>query len=710
MIEQIYQSILPTLEQFHQLAYWLAFFAALLETALAIGLLIPGSTFLLLLGALSASEALNFSGLLVFAIGGAILGDNLNYWLGRRYGHRWMLEGMWFFKPTHFNQAHLFFEHHGAKSVFLGRFIPSIKEIAPFVAGTVGMRRGVFFFWNVLGGIGWGLEWIGAGYLFAQSLKLAQVWVSRVGLTILAILLIWLTVWLLKRALLKNGPGIWLVIRSLSRSITRALHKNPFIIRFRKRHPRIRQFIVQRTDPKHFYGLPLTLLLLSFTYVLALFGGVVEDFATSDPFVSIDHATAQLVANYRMPELIPLFIWITALGSSIVVLPLLFLSALILRLLKRQWLMLPLFISSAGATLMSALGKMAFQRPRPLEAVLLEQSYSFPSGHATIAVAFYGFLGYMLMRSTTSWRQQVNRFFLSAVIIALIGLSRIVLGVHYLSDVWAGYLVGTMWLIIAISISEWLVWNGRIQLKVNVNRPQHTMAWAMAAVGLLGYLTFVTYWQPARFTAPVISTEQIAQPINRFLIDRSLAYTETVSGAQAQPLGFVILARDQLTLTSSLIESGWRTSDDVSLKNMLRLAQQGMDYATAPMAPAFWNEKINDSAHQQTAQISDQPVNNTLRIWQTPYRIDAANVFVGVARAYERIQWRVLHRASPDVDAATDAFITTLQDTGQIVQHCGTTLVGPTIGHFSLAGDFFSRGNIQLINLVGSGATLAECE
>jgi len=709
MIEQLYQSILPTLEQFHQLAYWLAFFAALLETALAVGLLIPGSSFLLLLGALSASGALSFPTLVVFAVCGAILGDNLNYWLGRRYGHRWTRDGMWFFKPSHFDQARHFFDRHGAKSVFLGRFIPSIKEIAPFVAGTVGMKRGVFFFWNVLGGIGWGLEWIGAGYLFAQSLKLAEVWISRIGLTILAIVLISLFGWLLKRALLKHGPEMWLVIRSLSRSVARALRENPFIVRFRRRHPRLRKFVAQRTDPTHFFGLPLTLLVLSFSYVLALFGGVVEDFISADPFVAIDHATAQLVANYRMPELVSPFIWITALGTRAIVVPLILLSALILWVLKRPWFILPLFISSAGASIMSALGKIAFQRPRPLEAVLLEQSYSFPSGHATIAVAFYGFLGYLLIRSTSSWRQQVNRFFLSASLVFLIALSRIVLGVHYLSDVWAGLLVGTMWLIIAISVSEWLAYSGRIDFKADIPAPSRSKAWILTAVGMAGFVVFISYWQPTRFIVPDNKAIQITQPIEQFLIDQGIAYTETANGKKSQALGFIILDQNHVTLQNHLKASGWNQADKVSLKNMLRLVRHGDNYLNAPMAPAFWNEKINDFAGQRSSEISGNTFNNTLRIWKTPYRIGDAHVFVGIVRAIEDIQWRLVHRVSRDIDAATDSFVSSLQDSGQLSQHCSRSLVGPTIGNLTLGGDFFSRGKLQLLNMNNSGSAIPNC-
>jgi len=163
MIEQLFQALLPNIEHFHSLTYWAAFVAAFAETALVVGLLVPGSTLLLLLGALSATGQIDFAGILWFGVAGAVLGDNLNYWLGKRFGQRWLSAGVWFLKPGHFEQAHTFFDHKGARSVFLGRFIPSIKEIVPFIAGSAGMRRGTFLFWNLLGGIGWGLEWIGGG-------------------------------------------------------------------------------------------------------------------------------------------------------------------------------------------------------------------------------------------------------------------------------------------------------------------------------------------------------------------------------------------------------------------------------------------------------------------------------------------------------------------------------------------------------------------
>ena len=198
-MDKFFAAILPAIEHIHLLGYAAAFLVALLETVIVVGLFLPGSTLLLLLGALAAHGALDFADLLGFAVAGAVAGDNVNYWLGQRYGHQWRRDGVWRLSPAHFAQARRLFDRHGAKSVFLARFIPSMKEIAPLVAGTVGMRHRSFMLWNVLGAIGWGLQWIGAGYVFGHSLKLAQVWMSRAGIALVAVLLaVWL-LWLLQR-------------------------------------------------------------------------------------------------------------------------------------------------------------------------------------------------------------------------------------------------------------------------------------------------------------------------------------------------------------------------------------------------------------------------------------------------------------------------------------------------------------------------------
>jgi membrane-associated phospholipid phosphatase len=129
---------------------------------------------------------------------------------------------------------------------------------------------------------------------------------------------------------------------------------------------------------------------------------------------------------------------------------------LILWFLQYRRYILPLLATILGSAAFTQLGKLVFHRPRPQSALYVEHSFSFPSGHATVAVAFYGFLTYIVMREAKRWEVKVNICFAGIGVVLLIGFSRLYLGVHYLSDVWGGYLVGALWLIAGISMCEWL--------------------------------------------------------------------------------------------------------------------------------------------------------------------------------------------------------------------------------------------------------------
>ena len=699
MIEHLYHALLPSIEHFHSLGYWVAFATALGETALVVGMLLPGSTLLLLLGALSATGQLDFAGIFWFGVAGAVLGDNLNYWLGKRYGRRWVKAGVWFLRPEHFERAHDFFNQNGAKSVFLGRFIPSIKEIAPFVAGSVGMRRGVFLFWNLLGGIGWGLQWIGGGYLFGQSLNLAQAWMSRAGLLLLGVLLTWLALWYLKRILVRQGPQIWMLLASLSRSVRSALAANPYLRRQRRRYPRLVAFLGARFDRSRFDGLPLTLLVLALGYVAVLFGGVVEDLLTSDSIVAVDQAVAQLVARFRPHELVPVFTWVTALGVSIVVAPLLLIALGGVWLTRGRWLAISLLVSAGGTAIFNTLGKLAFQRPRPVEAVLLEHSYSFPSGHAAIALGFYGFLGYVLIRSTDGWKTRVNILLSTFVFALLIGLSRIVLGVHYLSDVWAGYLVGAGWLTIGIAISEWATVNGHIDWHGPMVTRTRRTAWLLTLVGVLWYLGYAASWHPKLFTPPPAEPARIEQSLTEFLQQRKLTHTETVLGAQSQPLSVAFVASQQASLDRLLTQAGWQPADPPGPASLLRLLQRGMAYTQAPLAPVFWSGHINDLGFERQVEVDGEKVIDTLRIWKTDWLVGNTPVFVGVARTYTGTYWGVLHQIAPDTDASTERLLHSLDHASPKPVSCKAKLGKAEIGFYLTGKPFFSNGEIGLVDL-----------
>jgi len=151
--------------------YVLLFTIVFCETGLVITPFLPGDSLLFAVGALSASEGspihpVHVSVLLIIA---AILGDAVNYTIGRRIGPRVFKEGSRFFKKAHLDRTHAFYEKHGGKTIILARFIPIVRTFAPFVAGIGKMSYRHFAAYNVIGAIVWVVLFVWAGWQFGKT-------------------------------------------------------------------------------------------------------------------------------------------------------------------------------------------------------------------------------------------------------------------------------------------------------------------------------------------------------------------------------------------------------------------------------------------------------------------------------------------------------------------------------------------------------------
>jgi membrane-associated phospholipid phosphatase len=123
----------------------------------------------------------------------------------------------------------------------------------------------------------------------------------------------------------------------------------------------------------------------------------------------------------------------------------------------RRWLFLGSWLAAvAGSAVLNRLLKGLFERPRPHfdHPLLIETSYSFPSGHAMESFVVYGMLAYFAVLALRTWESRVGVVFGAALLVVLIGFSRMYLGVHYLSDVLAGYAAGGGWLSTLITGAE----------------------------------------------------------------------------------------------------------------------------------------------------------------------------------------------------------------------------------------------------------------
>jgi membrane-associated protein len=155
-------------------SYLILFLIIFAETGLVVTPFLPGDSLLFAAGALAAAGALSMPALVPVLIAAAILGDAVNYAVGRRIAHRLLDEGhaatpldRWV-KREHVRKAHDFFVKHGGKAVVLARFVPIVRTFLPFVAGGAAMPYALFAIYNVTGAVLWVAICAGAGYLFGN--------------------------------------------------------------------------------------------------------------------------------------------------------------------------------------------------------------------------------------------------------------------------------------------------------------------------------------------------------------------------------------------------------------------------------------------------------------------------------------------------------------------------------------------------------------
>jgi membrane-associated protein len=149
--------------------YALLFLIIFVETGLVVMPFLPGDSLLFVVGALCGVGLMNLPLTYALLITAAILGDQVNYTIGRYFGPRvFQWENSRWFNKRAFNQAHDFYEKYGGITIILARFLPFLRTFAPFVAGVAEMTRSKFTLFNVAGGCLWVLSLVTAGYLFGN--------------------------------------------------------------------------------------------------------------------------------------------------------------------------------------------------------------------------------------------------------------------------------------------------------------------------------------------------------------------------------------------------------------------------------------------------------------------------------------------------------------------------------------------------------------
>ena len=177
------------LSNYPNVIYIILFMVIFVETGLVIMPFLPGDSLLFTAGLFAAKGDLDISFLLPLLILAAILGDNVNYWIGRKLGLKvfnWKIKGRLLVKKDYLDKTELFFEKNGVKAIILARFVPLVRTFTPFAAGVGKMHYKRFFLFDVIGGILWISILTVAGYFLGNI-----VWIKdNIGLVCLGIIFI----------------------------------------------------------------------------------------------------------------------------------------------------------------------------------------------------------------------------------------------------------------------------------------------------------------------------------------------------------------------------------------------------------------------------------------------------------------------------------------------------------------------------------------
>jgi undecaprenyl-diphosphatase len=230
----------------------------------------------------------------------------------------------------------------------------------------------------------------------------------------------------------------------------------PRLVTRRRRVRLLLQYLQARLSPQGALGLSLTFGALLLIVASWLFGALLKDILIQDLLLGMDRQVAQWLHAHATPFVTTVMLIISALGSGYAVTVIALGLALLLGWHRAWERLLVLVLTVPGGAGLNALLKHAFRRARPLfdDPLLVLTTYSFPSGHAMAATVLYGLLVVYAVRHLRQRRARLLVASAAAVLIVLVGFSRLYLGVHYLSDVLGGMAVGVVWLTMCLTAVE----------------------------------------------------------------------------------------------------------------------------------------------------------------------------------------------------------------------------------------------------------------
>lgn len=576
-------------------------FACAGESIVVLGVLIPTTLVLLVAGALVAAGALPFWPAAIAATVGAVLGDLVNFWVGRHYGERVLQSAPAQRYQTAITRSRELFARHGAKALVIGRFVGLVRPFVSAIAGACRMSPLTFIIVEALAAFAWAVPQLVVGVAFGASLDLAAEVATRLVIVILALLaFLVLLVWIVRLCVV-------FVQAHAQRWVTALLD-------WSHRHRRVGRLGEWLADPSQPETPGLALLAILLLAISALWLWLWWGVAAQHP-MPVDALAYQGMRNLHTPIGLALAVGLAHLGEWPVYLPVAAAVLVVLVALRRyhaawHW------VAALGFAGVIVLGlTVLLVLPDPLQYYRGDLGARFSGRELVMATVVYGFLPVLLATGASDVARTVY-YAIGLGLIGLVALAQVYLGAQWLSVGAFSVVIGGLWaLLLAVGYRR----HGASALHARRLLPVLGVFCVAAALSwsqeFRGDLSAVT---------PTAQAQQDVQAWWRNGYKSLPAYRIDVAGVPKQPLNVQWLGSLE-TIEPALARAGWNAPEPTHWRSLLRwLSRAPLDQL--PILPQTHAAQDQALIMRKTLGTGRQAV---LRLWQSEWTVAGSPLWVG---------------------------------------------------------------------------------
>lgn len=606
-MEQLVESFLSWVHAHPNWAGIVVFLISVLESLLIVGLFIPGTIVMFGIGAMVAAGQMALVPTLLWAAAGAIVGDAISFYIGRHYHQQlrviWPLNRF----PELMTQGISFFHAHGGKSVLFARFVGPVRPLVPAIAGMLDMPPSRFFPVSILSAIIWAPAYMLPGIVLGASLGIVAQVAGRLAILAgLVIGLLWFS---------------WWSIRRLSRLLQpRAKNLQSNFLNWGRQLRITRPLTEALLDPKHAEASGMTVLTLLLLTASWLFLILAQHPSPDTLLGNMDLYLFNQLQELRNPWGDQFFLIITRIASA----PMLVIFTALVGswfIWNKHWQALIHWVVTivcvGGLTF---LVKKSTEISRPIAYLNETIGYSFPSAHASLTIATFGFLAVLVARETPDkWHWLPYTF--AGLLVVLVSFSRLYLGAHWFSDIAGGLSLGIAWVALM-----------GIAYRSHHSQPVATRALlpvillSFFVIALLGNLKPVGSDLADYQSAPDKQTLSLNQWLKTGWQQMpSMRYDMKAQHKHPMNIQWV----SSLDEIRSLLESmnGWKPATKFSVSTLFELFEKNPDIDSLPVFSQIHNGKNPVLVYYKLTANPDRI--RVLRIWASNTEIDGNAVWIG---------------------------------------------------------------------------------